>query len=94
MRERDSKYKQFLETIKENVNIDFHRNNYKFIRNKVVSELKKAKKNYYQNLNFIGLKTGKNRQHFRTQNDQKQDLKIGPNSYVLDILKHKILDFQ
>ncbi len=47
MRERDSKYKQFLETIKENVNIDFHRNNYKFIRNKVVSELKKAKKNYY-----------------------------------------------
>ncbi len=50
IRERDLKYKQLLEAIKENVDIDFHRNHYKFIRNKVVSELKKAKKNYYNQL--------------------------------------------
>jgi hypothetical protein len=50
IRGRDLKYKQLLEAIKENVFIDFHRNHYKFIRNKVVSELKKAKKNYYNQL--------------------------------------------
>ncbi len=47
-----------------------------------------------QSLNFIGLKTGKNRQDFRTYNDQKQDLKIGIKSDILVIFKNKIGNFQ
>ncbi len=47
IRERDIKYKLLMDSIKNDDDIDFYTNICKSLRNKVVFELKKAKKRYY-----------------------------------------------